>query len=346
MPIRTRQGRELGPHKAILSAQLAARTVLTESPWDFVALWLKRQHQPKAVILWNQGREFYEAARGLSLQTAPLLLYYSFLNASKALLVAKGVPFDEWHGITNAPLRATSDPIKLVNEGIAIKTKGVLPALSRFLLETETNTEHTLKEIFFNLVYIHRTYCLTYRSQPDMFVPLKDCQFALDESTGHVFFAARISENFPMRGLANLLPPSFALEGPQANRGLRSTATVSLASPHRLSASDLQQLSHFNRSLRCDIHYINASQTLWYLKLTVRGPKKLNRFPLTLTLAAMHRLSEICRYRPIELSAFLDSQENWLLSEFIRAAPWQFVDAIASELTGFQFLVPNVRPAS
>src|SRR4051812_26852549 len=55
---------------------------------------------------------------------------------------------------------------------------------------------------------------------------------------------------------------------------------------------------------------------------------------------------EICRYRPLELASHLSGQKNWLLSEFIQMSPVQFIDEIASELTGHQFLMPNVRSAT
>jgi hypothetical protein len=48
----------------------------------------------------------------------------------------------------------------------------------------------------------------------------------------------------------------------------------------------------------------------------------------------------------MQLSAFLAGQKNWLLTEFIRMSPTQFLDEISSELTGQQFMLPNVRPAS
>jgi hypothetical protein len=51
----------------------------------------------------------------------------------------------------------------------------------------------------------------------------------------------------------------------------------------------------------------------------------------------------LCRYKPIELAAFLSGQKNWLLSEFIQMAPNQFIDEIASEITGYQFMTPNTR---
>jgi len=83
-----------------------------------------------------------------------------------------------------------------------------------------------------------------------------------------------------------------------------------------------------------------------YLKTPVPGPSRLKRQLPTLVLAAMHRLSEICRYQPLQLELFLAGQKNWLLSEFIEMSPIQFIDEMASEITGYQFLVPNVRAAS
>lgn len=344
--VRTSSGRILGPHKAILSAKFDARTVLTNTPWEFVSLWLKREKQDDALILWNQAREFYEVSLGLSLQAAPLLNYYSFLNATKALLSAKGIPFQSTHGIKADNLRGVSRRIRLSNEGIAIQQQGVFPALSQYLQESESAKKHTLKELLFNLPFVHRTYCLTYTTQHDMFVPLRACKFVVNRTSGEAYFSAAVSEDFPMQYMKRRLPASLILDPSAGSRGLRSAASVTLSHVKRITGTDLAKLADLNGRLRSDVHYINATQTLWYAKLNVPGPKRLLRFPLTLTLAAMHRLSEICRYRPLELAKFTASQENWLLSEFVQSAPRQFLDAIASELTGYQFLVPNVRPAS
>jgi hypothetical protein len=45
----------------------------------------------------------------------------------------------------------------------------------------------------------------------------------------------------------------------------------------------------------------------------------------------------------MELASHLSGQKNWLLSEFIQMSPVQFIDEMASEITGYQFLMPNVR---
>ena len=65
------KGRELRPHKSIIEPLLGARTVLTNSPWTFVALWLKRAKKNDAAFYWRQAHEFYTASTGLSFNLHP-----------------------------------------------------------------------------------------------------------------------------------------------------------------------------------------------------------------------------------------------------------------------------------
>src|SRR5262249_8810534 len=113
-------GRDIGPQKAVVSPLLGARHVLTNTPWTFVSLWLKRSGKDKALFYWQQASEFHKASVGLPLQAAPLLLYYCFLNATKALLTAKGVTFNEHHGVRAHNTRGAVNRISLTNEGIRI----------------------------------------------------------------------------------------------------------------------------------------------------------------------------------------------------------------------------------
>src|ERR1017187_7237846 len=91
-------GRELKPHKATTNPTLGARTALTNSHWEFVALWLKRERKNDALLFWQQAQTFSVAAMGMPIASAPLLLYYGYMNATKALLAAKNIPFSEHHG--------------------------------------------------------------------------------------------------------------------------------------------------------------------------------------------------------------------------------------------------------
>jgi YaaC-like Protein len=338
--------RAIGPHKAVVAPLLSARTVLTNSPWTFVALWLQRNRKSKALFYWEQAQEFHRASVGLPLRSAPLLLYYCFMNAVKALLTAKGISFNEMHGVSVYPKIVPGVRRTFAGEGIKIHPQGVLPSLSAYYGEAEASRTHTLQELFFNMVFVHRTYCLTYSSQKEMFLPLAKCGFVYDTMTKDVFFKADIVENIPFNPAVKKLPPTFSVAPMVGPKAIRSIATLAWRKPGRPTPANIQQLIGFNKTLRQELHYINGAQTLWYLKTPVAGPAGLRRQLPTLILGAMHRLSEICRYQPLQLEAFLAGQKNWLLSEFIQMSAVQFIDEIASEMTGYQFLVPNVRPAS
>src|SRR5262249_2197671 len=60
------RGHELGPHKAVMSPLMNSRNVLTNSPWTFVGLGLKRNQQSQALLYWEQTEEFHKASVGLS----------------------------------------------------------------------------------------------------------------------------------------------------------------------------------------------------------------------------------------------------------------------------------------
>lgn len=283
----------------------------------------------------------------MPVESAPLLHYYSFLNAAKALLVSRNIAFREHHGLRAHDIRGASRKIDLSNEGVKVQAQGVFPELAAYLGDSESSDVHSLKDLLFNLPFVHRTYCLTYRSQSDLFYPLRNCRYVFDGSSKQAYLAADLSGDFEGRYFLSKLPNTFVADQLGSSSGaIRSTASVAVSGSNIRSPTDLANIATLHRGVRKDLLYINGAQTLWYVKALVRGGKRLHRSTLTLTLAAMHRLSELCRYRPLQLASFLSGQRNWLLSEFVRMSPEQYLDEMASELTGHQFLIPNVRPAS
>src|SRR5437764_3842789 len=334
------KSRVLRPHKAVHGAQFEMRTVLTTDPFNYVDLWLRRQHQDDALFYWRQARAFYHAAQGLPIESSPLVLYYCFMNAAKALLSAKGVAFDEHHGVKAHQMRGWNSKIVLSNEGIKILKKGITPALSQFLGETTTTTVHSLEDVLYNIVCIHRTYCLSYMRTREMFLPLRDAEFVREPNSGEVRLRAFATSDIDWPSFRKALPASFSPLNDSSN-GVLSVSSVPWATTTNPTAAEMDALQTLNAGLRAHLHYINGAQTLWYLK-TDRS-RHIDRQPMTLTLAAMHRLSEICRYRPSNLLSLLMGQKNWLLSEFLSMAPPQYLDEIACEMTGHQIMIPNVR---
>jgi hypothetical protein len=269
------------------------------------------------------------------------------MNAAKALLSAKNINYRQLHGVRSHNMRQASKKISISNEGVRILNHGVLPALSSYFGEQEQTTVHSLQDLLFNLPHVHRTYCLTYPNQTEMFVPIKDPCFVHDTVTRTVRLSATLSDNFRSHHVLRRILPLFIQDTSSKDPfKVVSSASRPFTRPFKPTTADIDNLRSLQSELRYDLFYINGIETLWYVRSTVSGPAKLARLPITMTLAAMHRLSELCRYRPIELASFLAGQRNWLISEFIQQTPEQFIDEIASELTGHQIMVPNVRGAS
>ncbi len=333
--------REMSLRKAIVSPEFGSKTVLTNEPWNFVDLALAREQKTDARFYWQQAKEFYLAAQGVSLQSAPLLLYYAYMNAAKTLLAARGLlPTGRiYHGVKRWSPTPSS---RGLSRGVEFGANGVAVMLSDYYSESETSTTHSLKEMFFNMPFIHRTYCLTYTSQDELFVPLCSSRFAVENGTNNVFFTGELSAHYPLSKYLGRLPPCLA-HNPSSAGGVISTSSVPISSVKCPTTADVVAIADFARSLREDIYYINGTEALWYVKATTGRNARLQRQTTTLTLAAMHSLSDICRYAPMQMVRLLEGQQNWLLSEFIKMSGNQFIDEIASEVTGMQFLIPNVR---
>lgn len=326
--------------KAILAPNFHMKTVLTLDPFEYVDLWLRREHKAEAHHYWQQSRNFYNASRGLPKECAPLLLYYCYINAAKALLASKGITVNQYHGVGYHSMRVANSKFVLRNEGIEIKSSGILPQIITYFNESESRQFHSLEDVLYNLVCVHRTFCLSFSNRKENFVPLRNVDFKRDSVTGDVKLFAEISDTFDWHSCRSRLPAEV-VEIPGTSPRIQSVASIAWSTSDNPTDAEINDLCNLNRTLRRSIHYINGSHTLWYLK--AKSVKSIDRNPITLMLAAMHRLSEICRYKPTQLRSFLEGSRNWLLSEFIAMSPSQFIDEIASEMTGHHIMIPNVR---
>jgi hypothetical protein len=285
------------------------------------------------------------ASRSLPARSSPLTSYYCFLNAAKTLLIVKNVSFTEYHGVTGK-----FDPLSkrvLINEMITFKGGGILPDLSRYLEEEETEEEHTLTAILSNLPFIHRAYRYTFRSHPELFIPIKGVVYRKG-SDDYVWITAKIEGRFADGRSLATLPRQFEVDKGYTNECvIRTNRRVKwfgrgASKGDKSRATD--RLATYHRKLRQHLVYISASPDLWYVKRQMAGAEYLRRYGLTLIMAAMHRLSELSRYDPAGLIKYLEGKENWLLTEFIELAPMQFIDEIVCEITSLEFGIPGIRP--
>ena len=203
------KGKPLTIHKSVTNPHFGEKTVLVTDTWDYVDLWLKRKGQKKARFYWGQAQSFYEATKSLPKTASPLTAYYCFLNATKALLLAKGVPFSDAHGVSGytAPGRSS-----LSKEMVIFQTGGILPALCNHLGEPALRVEYPLKDLLYNLPYIHRAFDLTFESAVELFVPISRPTIVRSTTTHESWFIAELKDKYKNQNTVNRLPEVFERE--------------------------------------------------------------------------------------------------------------------------------------
>jgi hypothetical protein len=333
--------RRIGVHKAFLEARFEDPTVLASDFWMYVELWLKRRHSSKAIFYWTQANEFYKASQGLSSVASPLTLYYCFLNAIKALLEQKNITSPPQHGLSG---KSVTKKATLSGEQIRFARRGIAAALSQFLGDQDQRDTYSLKQLLYNLAFVHRPYTLTFHKMAELFVPLRSAIYVRKEGSDEAWVQIETEEWFLSGETLSALPFGY-----ERDIGIRDK--VIFRRRRRFKWEDgevalernLRRIAAYNQSTRRHIVYIRGQPPTWYLKLSPIRSDLVQRSSLTLMLAAMHRLSELARYEPLRLQLLLETQQNWLISEFIGSAPLQFLDEIATEITGQNLATPFVR---
>lgn len=338
----THNGKPIRLHKACVTPDFGHKTVIINDYWEYVDMWLRRKKESDAIVYWNQAKHFYQASLKIPNAAAPLTLYYTFLNAVKALLTVKGVAFTELHGASGDLSQGRTN---LKNETIKFHSSGVLASLSGYFGDSTVKAEHSLKDLLYNLCFVHRCFTLTYKSgYPDLFVPLHDSRFVLKDKSTEAWFCANLAQQYASTHTVKKL----ACVDMERDNGIGSDFVLRKKKRfvwHRSGpnkGTNLNRLMNYHQKVRRATHYIVGSQTLWYIK-RCDVEHAIDRHPLPIMLAAMHRLSELARYRPTLLSRHFELDQNWLLSEFIRCSPLEFIDQLACEITNHDFMFRGFR---
>ena len=341
--------------RAVKDPVFKGKRAIASTPWEYVSLWLRQNNEGDASIYWRQAKNFFDAARDLPAESAALPLYYSFLNATKALLEAKNIPYAPYHGVSGFDMRAgPHSRIRLENEGIKIKQGGVLPSLISYFGEVETRKSYNLAEILSNLPFIHRAYAMSYGKR-EIYLSIERPRYVRAEGA-----QARFEADIPIEHSAGQVirtfPASFRVRDLdeeewdeshcESGIAVESVDTFAWSGSRRATDADIAALCDFHRRIRLDIIYISGAKPVWYLKRNLSAYENIRRNTLTMMFMAMHRVSEIARYKPVEFNKLLSSSRNWLIFEFIRVAQNQFIDEIAAEITGLEVSPAGVRQSA
>lgn len=328
-------------HKAAIEPDFNSRTILAWDPWKYVEMWLKGKREEEALFYWEQAKNFFQSSKKLPNTSSPLTAYYSFLNATKALLKVKKKSLVDKHGVSGESI---GNRISLSNEKVKFRQNGVLSELCKYLNETSNNEEYSLKDLLYNLPNIHRAYQLTFKSQQELFIPIKNPIFIKKKSSTECWFCAEISDKrYTHKKTIDKISNHYERDNGVTDKFIiRNKKRFRWKYNNKENVNNISNLKKYHQKIRKDVYYIYGFEKLWYIK-KINVKNSIDRSSLSITFAIMHRLSELSRYSPILLAKHLESRHNWLISEFINSSLYEFIDEISAEITGKEFMLPGRR---
>lgn len=332
--------------KAAVSPDCNGKTVIVRDHWDYVEMWLKKEKLNTALEFWNQAERFYRSCDQKDSLSAPLLLYYCFLNASKALLTVKNSNFRETHGTSGNWIPGVTN---LKNEFITFHGSGILTSLCNYYGESCNSEKYSMKDLLYNLPFIHRSFNLTFPSgYQEMYFPVSDISFIKIKGSKESYIVAKLANKYSKKNINSKLE-ALGYEFNTALNGDKLIFRKKKRFDWNLRGKDIsnniKNLNVYHKLIRKDFHYIFGDSTLWYFKNS-NAKNAIQREPLTIIFALMHRLSELSRYEPKKLSQHLSLKQNWLITEFIQGSSIEFIDRIACEITGQNIMKPAIRGRS
>jgi hypothetical protein len=210
----------------------------------------------------------------------------------------------------------------------------------------------TLKKLLYNLAFIHRAYITTYNTPrgarvPELFIPVKTAQAPCYYKGNDSNLYLKFEVDHSLFGVAPVSIPVVYVNSISSKFKISDDNNFVLQSVNGAKRNQDSLSSEFkneNDELRREFQYIRSSKKLWYLKRTaLNHPEVMNLNSMLIIMAAMHRVSEIVRYKPEQMAHLLNSKENWLLHEFLTLALDQFIDELAAEITGQDIMCTGVK---
>ena len=332
----------VGPHKAYVKPTFNKKTILVDSHFSFIEMWLQRQpNSREAKIYWEQAKNFYNASRVTEVTSKPLVSYYCMLNAAKSLLALNNIEVSPFHGIAGEP---SGNKAMLTNESIHTKTSGVFIGLSQYFGASLENKEVSLKDVLYNLPFIHRAFTTTHPSMKELFIPIYNPHFVRKAKSEESWFCASVKDSQYAKKSIFEKQRGWEVDESSDDFLIRRKRRFKWSTKAESKSQREANLLGYHAKIRRDIKYIHSKQRLWYYKRNDRSDRSVLTWPTpSLTYLAMHRLSEICRYEPERLERHFNTQHNWLLNEFINHSLPNFIDQIACEISGLDLMSPKIR---
>ena len=302
--------------------------------WDYIIrMHGKHQDELKFLLsLLEQARYFYDTAEQAPVKSQPLLFYYSFLNLAKIVInIANytGIASEYNHGIETSVTHQTN----LSNAEIKIKSLAggsKISVCNQFFRSMENplnfvaNTPYQLmiKDCLQSCIGIHRTFSETFNEDETYY---RIVNSELIKTGKELCFECEIHpcDNSIMELLNNHGYSIYISEGKYK---WRETIMMKTYSVTRKDYYDLSQKIK-NKGIW---YYTDGNEYRMYIS----SNRSLALSPESLIYSTMFFFGSITRYHPYLFDSLLSKKELWLVDEFLRTQPKQFLYLVTSRVIG------------
>lgn len=330
---------------------LRSNDIRVANVWPFLRYTIKvAKHNGKLLTkvqrgfllnLLEQAEYFFTTASGAPIKSQPLLYYYSFMNLAKVAInldsyIGNGQKYN--HGISDN-ITLTS---KLKTAELSLwKSSSGNYSVSELLLKTLEDKALPyvvsrggykfnihVQDLLRDCVGISKTYCEINNCKP-VFFKLTDVQiYAVSRQ---LYFMAEVCGCDDLV-MSELVARGYAIKKEEDNKyylsahsSVRTTSNPTFAEKHTLS-----------KKLR-DVGVWSYSDGDSY-KLYI-SPSADNLSSAAVIYHIMFFFGSITRYHPDLFDDIISAREYWLVSEFLKTQPIQFLYYMVSKINGSEILM-------
>lgn len=317
--------------------------------WQYIiGRYVKKYAGEKIFLLTliEQAQYFYEAAEKAPIKSQPLLYYYSFLNLVKVIinvntLNAYGSAKEYNHGIEACEIHK-GDKLK----DLFVSIKGFTNSPSRISVayqfmkqmgdpfQVPPKYSLNISDLLCSCIGIHRTYCETHNCNEKY---IQVCDLAL------------YSEKKKLISKYKVCKCNSQIQAELQAQGYNIFCENDIVSGESTFYWQEEQLMSNYAPTKFD-YYMLATKLrkkgMWYFTDGNKYKTFISSEPLHISTESiiyclMFFFGSITRYHPYLFDSLLTEQQMWLISEFLKTQPKQFLYLVTSRTIESSILKPN-----
>lgn len=314
--------------------------------WQYIIKRYEKKYSGEKMFLQtllDQAKYFYSAAESAPIKSQPLLYYYSFLNLVKVIinvnkLNAYGSNIEYNHGVDSCKIQK-GDSLK--NLYIEIKGLGGRMLSVDYTFMTQMGDQITtpprhkifIEEMLKSCIGIHQTYCETSNCKENFF-QVDNLKLYRD--------GCKLYSKFKIINCNTQIQTSLR------SVGYNVIAECDEEGNNTYYWQEEKLMLHYNPT-KWD--YYNLASTIrekgiWYYTDGEKYRTYISTNPLHISSESiiynlMFFFGSITRYHPYMFEKLLSDRQMWLITEFLKTQPMQFLHIVTSKTIECAILKPK-----